>query len=199
MEVLMIRLVVVACMLLGLVVNVARAESSASSVIEAMASEAVSALVDANMSSADKEAKFRQILDDNFNVELIGQWVLGRYWNRATEAEKAEYMTLFEEHLLQSYFRKFSSYYSGQRLEVVKELVAEGGDTVVFSNLVGQDGKVIASVNWRLRSNKIIDVMVEGLSMGQTQRADFASSIRANGGEVSGFLAALRKNIEANK
>ncbi|HJO97653.1 MAG TPA: ABC transporter substrate-binding protein [Rhodospirillales bacterium] len=38
----------------------------------------------------------------------------------------------------------------------------------------------------------IIDVMVEGVSMGQTQRSEFASVIRRNGGEVKGLIAKLR-------
>ena len=42
---------------------------------------------------------------------------------------------------------------------------------------------------------KIIDVMVEGVSMGQTQRSEFSSVIRQHGGKVEGLLAELRKRV----
>jgi phospholipid transport system substrate-binding protein len=38
-----------------------------------------------------------------------------------------------------------------------------------------------------------VDVVVEGISMGITQRDEFASVIRNHGGKVEGLLAALRK------
>jgi phospholipid transport system substrate-binding protein len=58
-------------------------------------------------------------------------------------------------------------------------------------------------VDWRLRARegnyKIIDLMVEGLSMGQTQRSEFASVIRQNGGTVEGLLSELRKKVQQIK
>ena len=53
-------------------------------------------------------------------------------------------------------------------------------------------------VDWRVRRNstgelRIIDVIVEGISMGQTQRAEFGSVISKNGGRVSGLIAELLK------
>jgi phospholipid transport system substrate-binding protein len=57
-------------------------------------------------------------------------------------------------------------------------------------------------VNWRVRLRdgkyKVIDVMVEGISMGQTQRSEFSSVIRKNGGKVKGLLVELRKRLNGN-
>ena len=51
-------------------------------------------------------------------------------------------------------------------------------------------------VIWRLRARdggyRIADLMVEGISMGQTQRSEFASVIRLNGGTVEALLEKLR-------
>jgi phospholipid transport system substrate-binding protein len=44
-------------------------------------------------------------------------------------------------------------------------------------------------------SFKIVDVLVEGVSMGQTQRSDFASVIRNNGGALSGLLDEMRRRV----
>ncbi|WP_247894047.1 ABC transporter substrate-binding protein [Azospirillum endophyticum] len=42
---------------------------------------------------------------------------------------------------------------------------------------------------------RIIDVMVEGISMGITQRREFGSAIQQNGGKVDGLRQALRQKL----
>ena len=43
---------------------------------------------------------------------------------------------------------------------------------------------------------RIIDVVIDGVSMSVTQRQEFASVIQAKGGNIDAFLRALRdKNI----
>ena len=52
-------------------------------------------------------------------------------------------------------------------------------------------------VIWRLRQRdghyRIIDLMVEGVSLVQTQRQEFVSFIRANGGNVDKLIAELKQ------
>ncbi len=43
---------------------------------------------------------------------------------------------------------------------------------------------------------KVIDVTVEGVSMSQTQRSEFASALRQNGGDLDQLLAELRKRVK---
>ena len=56
-------------------------------------------------------------------------------------------------------------------------------------------------VAWRVRADghvyRVVDILVEGLSMGVTQREEFASFIRQNNGRVQSLLIELRKRIEA--
>jgi phospholipid transport system substrate-binding protein len=68
-------------------------------------------------------------------------------------------------------------------------------DNLVQSEMVLVDGRKIP-VHWRVRNGKkfkIVDVLVEGVSMAITQRDEFSSIINQNGGKIDGLLAALRK------
>lgn len=166
--------------------------------ISGLADQAIKALTIPDISQDERKRRFRVMLNDNFDVRTIGRWVLGRYWKRASEAERAEYLNLFEKLLVVTYVDRFSKY-SGENLRVVKSLVSNPKDARVFSEIV-TDGTPPLKVDWLVRTRdsetfKIVDVMVEGMSMGQTQRSDFASVIRTNGGKVEGLLRKLRELV----
>ena len=69
-------------------------------------------------------------------------------------------------------------------------------DTLVTSYIVASTGGDKFQVDWRVRnkggSYKVVDIVVEGVSMSQTQRADFASVIQRGGGGIEPLLVHLR-------
>lgn len=174
--------------------------AQASRFIEGLADEAVSALTAPNVSPEEREQRFKDLLNENFAVTTIGQWVLGRYWAKATVEERREYLRLFEDMIIITYLNRFKRY-SGESLSVTRSLVDDqSGDVMVFSQIKRPAGSQPLDVAWRVRpkgnSFKIVDVMVEGVSMSQTQRKEYASVIRRNGGQVEGLLAEMRQKVK---
>ena len=53
------------------------------------------------------------------------------------------------------------------------------------------------NVDWRLVTDngayKINDIIVEGISMGMTQRSEFASVVQRNGRQLRGLIALMRE------
>ena len=173
-------------------------EDKAKAFISGLADQAIEALTMPNISQVDRENRFRILLNENFAIKTIARWVIGRHWKKATKSEKAEYLKLFEELLTVTYVNKFSEY-AGQNLDVLNSLVSSTKDAVVFSEIV-REGTQPVHVDWQVRSSdnvtfKIVDVKVEGVSMGQTQKSEFSSVIRQNNGKVEGLLAVLRKRV----
>jgi phospholipid transport system substrate-binding protein len=166
--------------------------------IENLAEQAIAALTAPGTSRDEREARARALLADNFAVPTIGQFVLGRYWRTATPEQREEYLRLFEELIVVTYVDRFSRY-SGERLRVSNAVVdQESRDILVYSEITRPAGGPV-QVAWRVRrtppSFKIVDVLVEGVSMGQTQRSDFASVIRNNGGALSALLEEIRRRV----
>lgn len=174
--------------------------TQASKFIEGLAGQAVNALTASNVSPEQREQLFRNLLNENFAVTTIGQWVLGRYWSKATVEERKEYLQLFQEMIVLTYLNRFKRY-SGESLAVTKALLDDqSGDALVFSQIKRPAGGEPLDVAWRVRpkgdSFKIIDVLVEGVSMSQTQRKEYASVIRRNGGQVEGLLTEMRQKVK---
>jgi len=101
--------------------------------IEGLADKAIAALTVEDMSRDERITRFRSLLTDHFAVDTIGRWVLGRHWRRATNAERDEYLKLFEDLIVFTYVDRLTQY-SGEQLSVTKTLFSdESKDALVFS------------------------------------------------------------------
>jgi phospholipid transport system substrate-binding protein len=175
----------------------ARADQSADGAvqfIETLGTKAISDLTGNSLTTNEREVRFRNLLNEHFDMAAINKFVLGRYWRVATDDEKAEFARLFEEFLVKSYAVRFAGY-SGESFQVLGGGGAHDG-VVIVNSKIERGGAEPIRLDWRVVENSddmaIVDIMVEGVSMAVTQRSDFASVIQSRGGKVAGLLDALR-------
>jgi phospholipid transport system substrate-binding protein len=142
-----------------------------------------------------QKKSFRALLRESFDLTIIGRFALGKYWRVATPAERVEYQRLFEKMVVDIYTERFSSY-DGQTLTVVDAKPANDTDVMVTTHIVPKNGSEKINVDWRVRRGpqglKIVDVVVEGVSMSVTQRSDFASVIGRGNGDISVLIDHLK-------
>ena len=155
-------------------------------------------ILSANINEADKTERFRDLFNKGFDIPAIGRFVLARNWRRANDAQKQEFVALFEDVIVYTWSRRFSEY-DGQTIDVRGTTPDGETGTLVDSAIVDSNGESI-SVQWRLRQRKeglrIVDVIVEGVSMAITYRQEYASVIRQRGG-LNELLALLRQQVSA--
>ncbi len=168
-------------------------DSAAAAFVQTMGNEALTSLTDRNIPTAERATRVRTLLRNNFDVPTIARFVLGRGWNTATDAQKAEYQKLFEDMIVKTYTKRFADY-SGQSFKVDSASPTDNGDSIVRSQILQNDGPPV-QVDWRVRPKgghmKVVDVVVEQISMSQTQRSDFESVMGSNG-DVEALLKSLR-------
>lgn len=169
--------------------------------IQTMADKAI-ATVRSTPDEATLQQEFRQILNDGFDVRAIGKWVLGRYWRKATAEEKEEYLSLFQDFIITTYTSRFKDYAGDEiSLKVVQSVTRDAKDAIVRTEIQRPQASEPIVVDWRVKQNKegetkVVDVLIAGVSMSQTQRSEFASVIKRNGGQVSGLIDALKTKTE---
>jgi phospholipid transport system substrate-binding protein len=175
-------------------------EHNAQTFIETISDKAINLLTSKDLPKAKRVANFRELFIEHFAVKGIGRWVLGRYWKRASEVEKEEYLGLFEDLMVVSYVDRFTKYTSNG-LKIVKTISKRANTATVYSQIIQPGASSAIRVNWRVGSRddetKVVDVVVEGTSLSNTLRSEFSSVIRRNGGSVSGLLAVLHKKTAA--
>ncbi|MBI3113187.1 MAG: ABC transporter substrate-binding protein [Rhodospirillales bacterium] len=169
--------------------------------IKTLAEKAIASLTVKDLSKGEREKRFRTLMLDNFAIPGIARFVLGRHWPRASEQEKSEYLKLFEDLMVATYAERFSKY-AGETLEIEQAEVRGENDIIVYSTIKRVDGAQPIKVAWRVRGKpggfKIVDVIVEGISMVQTQKSEFASFIQQHDGNLGALLTEIRKRIQAN-
>jgi len=168
--------------------------------VKALAKDAVTNLTGKELTDGERQENLRQILKSYFDVNGIGKWVLGRHWRKANAAERTEYLSLFEDLIVKTYATRFKAY-SNEELTLAG--TKSRGQTAIVRSVIKRNGQQPLRVDWRVTfpdgQYKIFDIVVEGVSMIQTQRSEFSSVIRRSGGKVSGLIAALReKSIPVN-
>lgn len=175
---------------------------AAKTFIRSLANDAIQLMGRKDAPQPERIAKFREMFTRGFDVEAIGRFVLGRYWRDATEAEQKEYLKLFEDLILATYAGRFSEY-SGETLTVLDARPDEDRFTLVTSQINRTGGNPPIRLDWRIAESngayKIVDVIVEAVSMSVTQRSEFASVIQRGGGKVASLITALRdktKNLQ---
>ncbi len=148
------------------------------------------------MTEKQRADRFREILTETFDLPTIARFTLGRYWRRASKKQRDEYVKLFEEFIVQAYSHRFKNL-SGRTFTVKLSRKLNARDQLVLSEIEVEKGKPPVRVNWRVRlrdkAYRVIDVVVEGVSMSVTQRDEFAAVIRSKGGKIEGLLDALRR------
>ncbi|MDP4796735.1 MAG: ABC transporter substrate-binding protein [Rhodospirillales bacterium] len=176
-------------------------EAGASTFIRALEQEAIHSLTDKSKDRPERVKAFRTLFEEKFAVASIGRWTLGRNWRRATETEQTEFLGLFEDLMVSMYVDRFQSY-AGEQLKITKTVPVDENRATVYTEIVrpeGVDTKPI-SVLWRVgrqdATYKVLDVVVEGVSMSITLQGEFASIIK-NTGSISGLIEELRKKTAA--
>ncbi len=165
------------------------------------AAEFVETLGQAAISASEFEGRserkdaIRSLIRVGFDLDVISRIVLGKFWNRTKAVQRAEFKDLFNEYLVSSFANQLN------RIDAL---------TVVASNRVaGDDFLVRTSINrvsdtangvWRVRAwdgeYRIIDLMIDGISLALTHRSEFTSVIQRDGFEE--LLQTLRKRTSTH-
>jgi len=177
-----------------------QAEQSARTLVENLGQEAVKLLSNKELDATAKRKGFDELVSRDFNMRLIGRFVLGRHWRKATDDQKAEYQDLFKHYIIATYQKRIGEY-SGENLKIIKAKPINKKEILVNSQIIRPAGPPI-KLDWRVRnhkdgSQKIVDIVVENVSMAITHRDEFSAVISKNGGNVDGLIETLRKHIAA--
>jgi phospholipid transport system substrate-binding protein len=187
-------------LLLSLQLGTAAAEETPSQVIDAVSGQVLAALRDKSLDSEQRRTRVEDIVYRYIDFGTLSRLVLGRNWRKLSDAERDEFMAEFKKHLSATYGENIDNY-RNEKVQILSERKEKRGDVTVKSKILRSGSEPIL-VDYRLRRKeadwRIIDVVIEGVSLVANFRSQFQEIISDGG--IERLLKLLReKNLEAPK
>jgi len=158
----------------------------------------VVALHDESASNFEKREIVQGVVNDNLDINIVSRLVLARNWKTFDDEQRIEFAASFRRHLVNTYWRnaKLGTF---ERIDIVGDREEARGDWTVKSLIVSGGGAGDTKVDYRMRREaledkqlgewKIIDVIVEGVSLVSNFRSQFQEIVANEGpGEVLKLL-----------
>ncbi len=166
--------------------------------LAALGERAIDVARDKASTREDQEARMRALLREGFDLKVLARVVLGKHWRRLEKGQREDFIELFEEAMVRQTLTIFSRY-KGETFDIT----GAGADRTnpklikVSMDVKRSNGALLAKVYWRIRKDgenfKVVDIVVEGVSMALTLRQEYGAVIEKSQSKVDGLLEALRR------
>ena len=145
------------------------------------------------------EAMMRRVVVPRFDMERITRWILGKWWQDASDQDRARFQDAFTSLLLRTYATALKEFdgdrdvtylpvqpsRNGLWVTVPTKIQTGKGESIGIDYRVGEvDG------NWR-----VLDVQIDGISLVRTYRQEYAGIMQRSG--VDGLIEMLQTRNEA--
>lgn len=157
-------------------------------------SEAFIALLRLGRSDAQLYGDFERLLARYGDMPVVAASVLGPPWRSASAAQKAAFVAAFQAYLARKYGRQFRDYQDAS-IAVVRARDA-GNAGVLVETRFTRPGRELYRVEWQVSERggaaKVINLIIEGVSMLTNERAEVGALLEAEGGSIDRLTAQLR-------
>jgi phospholipid transport system substrate-binding protein len=140
----------------------------------------------------EKKAAIVDVVKDKIDLQVLSQRVVSRHWKKANLEQKKEFIGLFTQVVVNTYFALLKEY-NNEEVEYLKENIKKGKYAKITTYIVMKDKKVPVTFKLILRKDlwRIYDFSAEGVSMVSTYINDYKSTLKKGG------LANLNKVLAA--
>ena len=182
--------------------NIAKADvdaAGAEKFVRNMTNEGIEEIINANVSQAEKQKRFKKLFNDALDLDFIGKYVLGRYWRTATPQQKKDFVDTYRELNTKVWSERFDEF-KGKNFIFKGTTPSNSAGQVFVNTIVPMDQGEPASVVWRVKQDgdkfKIIDIIIEKVSLTMANRNEYTAFIKNNGNSIDALIANLKSKLK---
>ncbi len=180
----MARLATAVFLLLSVMLSTqVQANESVKSFASSVADHAIAIIKDASLDQTAKQTKLESLFKKSVDIPWVARFVLGKHWRLAKPEQQTAYLKNYEAFLIKNYTSRFTEY-SDQDYRITKVREENSEEYLLTMELLNTNEPNVL-MDYRIMKNgsgyKIIDIVVEGVSMITTQRSEFNSVVSRNG------------------
>lgn len=168
--------------------------------VKKVVEEGIEEIIDANVSQSQKVERFRELFNKDLDLDFIGKFVLGRYWKTSTSKQREEFIAAYRELNIRTWSERFDDF-SGKHFEFQGTTPSNNSDQIFVNTSVDMGkGQAPAKVVWRVKQIgnefKVVDIIIENVSLVITARDEYAAFIKKAPGGVNDLINSLQEKIK---
>lgn len=186
-------------------VSTANAEidaTKAEDFIKTTTTKGVEQIINANVSQQEKDKRFYDLLNGALDMDFIGQFVLGRNWRTATAQQRKDFINVYRDLNIATWSKRFNEF-KGKNFVFKGTSPSSSKGQVFVNTVVPMDQGEPAKVLWRVREKngnyKIVDIVIEGVSLAQASRSEYTAFIKNNAGGIDALIKNLNEKLAQQK
>ena len=153
-----------------------------------------------NISKQEKINELKFIAKEAVDIKGIGFYSLGSNRKNLNDNQKKKYFDLFENYFLKSFSSRLAEY-TDPKIQVQSKKILNKNYTIVNSVLASTSNRLQIKIDWRVYTKNpdnplIRDLIIEGLSLAVAQRAEFASILNSNDGDINALFNTLEDFVQ---
>lgn len=166
--------------------------------VKTVAQDGVVDIINANVDKATKDARFEKLFNNALDLKFIGQFVLGRSWKTATPKQKTDFIEVYRQLNIKTWSARFDEF-RGKSFVFEGTTPSNSPNQIFVNSSVAMDQGAPAKVVWRVQEKngtyKIVDIIIENVSLAITARNEYTSFIKNSPDGLDGLIKNLQSKI----
>lgn len=186
-----------AVVLLG--IGTARANvdgAKAEAFVKKVTTEGIEEIINANVSQQVKDQRFAKLFNEALDLDFIGQFVLGRNWRTSTPEQRSAFIKVYRELNVKTWSQRFDEF-KGKNFIFSGTTPSNSKNQIFVNSSVPMEQGEPAKVVWRVKQSgnnyKIVDIIIENVSLAITARNEYTAYIKNNPGGVNALIKDLQQ------
>jgi len=167
--------------------------------IKKITQQGIEELINSNVSAAEKQQRFTKLFNEDLDLDFIGKFVLGRYWKTATPQQRTDFISVYRKLNIQTWSERFNEF-KGKHFEFTGTENSKSADQIFVNTQVPMQEGAPASVKWRVKKTgsqlKVVDIIIENVSLAQTARSEYTSYIQKSPEGIAGLIKNLQSRLK---
>ena len=174
--------------------------AGAEAFVKNVTNDGIENIINANISQKEKDTRFEKLFNNALDLDFIGKFVLGRAWRTATPQQRKDFIATYRELNIKTWSKRFDEF-KGKNF-IFKGTTPSNSPNQIFVNTtVPMDQGEPAKVVWRVKQNgsqfKVVDIIIENVSLAITAHNEYAGFIKNNAGGVDALIKDLQAKVKA--
>ena len=167
--------------------------------VKKITKEGIEEIIDSDVSQKEKDERFEKLFNEALDLKFIGQFVLGRYWRTASQAQKNEFIEVYRRLNVKTWSKRFDEF-KGKNFIFDGTSPSTSANQIFVNSKVPMDQGKPAAVVWRVKQTgdtfKIVDIIIENVSLAMTARNEYTTFISKSPDGLNSLISDLKKKLE---